>query len=161
MNVPERITVRLKCDSKCDLSNIIVQLTVTTGKKNPYHILFPKTDESGLATLTRDEFIGQFTDHWEAGLMDHGGTPETAHSLVRIELYNPSWALKHRSSSLAWPLLKHQRTRWASRDEEYRYRTSSRNLEFAALPITVDLHEAHNIVLPVTPRPDTTGHHCE
>jgi hypothetical protein len=152
MNIPERVTVRVASTGETDLSGLIVELTVTSGQKNPYRIYFPKTDSSGLATLRREDFIGQFTDHWEAGLMDHNGTPESAESTVRVALYEPSWSLANRDAALAWPLLKHERTKWSSRDEQYRYRTSSRNLEFLASPITVDLETTNDIVLPVQPK---------
>ncbi|HEX7190120.1 MAG TPA: hypothetical protein VF381_00985 [Thermoanaerobaculia bacterium] len=143
------MTVRVAHTDETDLSGLIVELTVTTGRKNPYHIDFPKTDASGLAILTRADFIGQFTDHWESGLMDHSGTPESADSTVRVALYDPSWSLANRDAALAWPLLTHERTKWSSRDEQYRYRTSSRNLEFLASPITVDLARTNDVVLPV------------
>jgi hypothetical protein len=149
MNVPERMTVRVVSTDDSDLSGIIVELTVTTGRKNPYRIYFPKTDSSGAASLMRDDFIGQFTDHWEAGLMDHSGTPESADSTVRVGIYDPSWSLENRDAALAWPLLTHERSKWSSRDEQYRYRTSSRNLEFIASPIMVDLERSSDIVLPV------------
>jgi hypothetical protein len=149
MKLPEQVMVRVTCEGVSDLSSIIVELTVATGLKNPYRIYFPKTDSWGAATLTRDDFVGQFTDHWEAGLMDHSGTPETAEPTVRVGLYDPSWSLKNRDAALAWPLLKHERSKWSSRDEEYRYRTSSRNSEFLASPIMVDIEKTSDIVLPL------------
>jgi hypothetical protein len=149
MKVPERVTVHVVSPGESDLSDIIVELTVTTGRKNPYRIYFPKTDRSGAATLTRDDFIGQFSDHWEGGLMDHEGTPETAQSVVQVGLYDPSWSVANPDMALAWPLLKHERTKWSSREEQYHYRTSSRNAEFAVSPIAVDLQKTANIVLPV------------
>lgn len=149
MNVPERITVHVASSNESDLSGIIVELVVTAGQKNPYRIYFPKTDASGVATLTRDDFIGQFTDQWEAGLMDHSGTPQSADATVRVGLYDPSWSVKNREAALAWPLLKHERTKWASRDEQYRYRTTSRNDEFLVSPIVVDLEKTSDIVLPM------------
>lgn len=149
MKIPELITVHVESPGESDLSGIIVELMVTTGRKNPYRIYFPKTDGSGVATLTRDDFVGQFTDHWEAGLMDYSGNPESADSTVRVALYDPSWSLENRDAALAWPLLKHERTKCSSRDEQYRYRTSSRNKEFLVSPIMVDLESTSDIVLPV------------
>jgi hypothetical protein len=58
MKIPEEAKVRVVCDVEQDLSGVIVELTVSTGKKNPYSIYFPKTDRSGVAILTRDDFIG-------------------------------------------------------------------------------------------------------
>lgn len=149
MKLPERLTVRIECEGESDLSGIIVEMTVTTGRKNPYRIHFPKTDRFGWATLTRDDFIGQFTDHWEAGLMDHSGTLEDAHSAVQVGLYDPSWSVQNPKGALAWPLLKHERSKWFSRDEQYRYRTSTRNPEYVISPIVVDLEKTSDIVLPV------------
>jgi hypothetical protein len=81
--------------------------------------------------------------------MDHSGTPEEAQSVVRVELYDPSPALENPDAAMVWPLLKHERTKWSSRDEEYRYRTSSRNPEFLVSPIMVDLEQTSDIVLRV------------
>jgi hypothetical protein len=150
MNVPELITVRIVSSEDLDLSGIIVELTVTAGKKNPYHIYFPKTDRSGAATLTREDFIGQFEDHWESGLMDHGGAPESAESYVQVSLYDPSWSRANPKLALAWPLLKNERKKWLSREEEYESRISSRNGEFSASTMLVDLHQTQDIVLPVS-----------
>jgi hypothetical protein len=151
MIVPERIIVRVTCDYNADLSGLIVRMTVTAGLKTPYRILFPKTDGQGVAVLTRDDFVGQFKDHWEAGLMDHSGTPETASATVEVDLYDPSWSVKNRDMALAWPLLDHERTKWLSRTDEYSHRVSSRNLEFEATSILADLNVSTHIILPVRP----------
>ena len=49
-------------------------------------------------------------------------------------------------------LLTHERKKWSSREEQYRYRTSSRNTEFVVSPIDVDLEKTNEIVLPVKRR---------
>jgi hypothetical protein len=149
MNVPECTTVHVISPGESDMSGIIVELIVSTGHKNSYRIYFLKTDTSGVATLARGDFVGQFTDQWEAGLMDHSGTPEDAQSIVRVGLYDPSWSLENRDEAMAWPLLTHQRTKWSSREEQYRYRTSSRNCEFLVSPMMVDLESTADIVLPL------------
>jgi hypothetical protein len=149
MNVPKYTTVQVVSEEVSDLSDIIVELTVSTGRKNPYHIYFPKTDRSGVATLSREDFVGQFKDHWQSALMDHSGTPESADPVVRVTLYDPSWSIHNPALALAWPLLEHERTKWSSREEEYRSRVSSRGGDFIATPITVDLHETQDIVLRV------------
>lgn len=152
MNVPNKITVHITSAEESDLSGIIVEMAVTTGQKNPYLIYFPKTGRDGTATLTRKEFMGQFRDHWEFALMDHSGTLANADPRVRVSLYDPSWSIANRELALAWPLSKHDRTKWSSREEEYESRVSSRNFCFIATPITVDLHQTHRIVLPITRR---------
>ena len=157
MKIPERVRVRVHGEGEADLSDLIVELIITAGHKNPYRIYFPKTDQMGSATLTRDDFLGQFRDHWEAGLMDHDGTPEAATSLVRVALYDPRWSIENADAALAWPLLTHERTKWSSRDEQYRYRTSTRNTKFLASPVDVDLEKTNDIALPVKRRIPTTS----
>ena len=160
MKVPKRVIVHvISAFDDLSVSNIIVKLTVTTGLKNPYEIYFPKTDHSGAAVLTRNDFLGQFTDHWESGLMDHSGTPETAESTVRVGLYDPSWSVANPDRALAWPLMKHQRTKWSSREEEYQYRTTSRNDEFDFDPLTVDLEKITDFILPVRRKAKITSRH--
>jgi len=149
MKIPECIRVQVQCEGEADLSNLIVELTVRAGRKNPYQIYFPKTDHSGVATVTRDDFVGQFEDHWEGGMMDYDGTPETADSVVRVGLYDPTWSRDNVDAALAWPLLNHESTKWLSREEQYHYRTSTRNTEFVVTPIEVDLETTNEIVLPV------------
>jgi hypothetical protein len=82
--------------------------------------------------------------------MDHSGTPESADSVVQVALYDPSWSIQNPKLALAWPLLTHERTKWSSRDEQYRYRVSTRNSELIVSPITVDLEKTNEIVIPVT-----------
>jgi hypothetical protein len=159
MKIPEQIRVRIECETDCDLSSLIVELTVRAGRKNPYRIYFPKTDSSGTATLTRDDFVGQFRDHWEAGLMDHDGTPETADSVVRVGLYDPTWSRENPDAALAWPLLKHESLEWSSRQEQYLYRTTTRNTDYVVTPIEVDLETASEIALPVNRKLFTTSTH--
>jgi len=84
--------------------------------------------------------------------MDNDGAPETADSVVRVGLYDPRWSMENVDTSLAWPLLKHERTKWSSREEQYYYRTSTRNGEFVVTPIEVDLEKTHEIILPVKRR---------
>lgn len=81
--------------------------------------------------------------------MDHAGSAETADPIVRIGVYDPSWSSGTEMRRLRGRLLSRQRTKWASREEQYRYGTSSRNLEFMAKPTTADLEKAEEIILPV------------
>src|SRR5437773_1103823 len=141
MKLPERISLRISCRGATDLSGLIAELIVSSGKKNPYRIYSPKTDYFANATLIRNDFIGQFQDHWESGLTDRAGDIESAEAVVRVDLYDPRWSIQNRDRALAWPLLPYEQTKWASREEQYRYRTSSRNLEFIASPINVDLEK--------------------
>jgi hypothetical protein len=149
MRVPELLRVQLRADPEADLSGLIVELRVTTGFKNPYYILFPKTTAEGEAELSRADFVGQFKDHWESGLMDYQGGPDDALSMVRVSLFDPGPSLADPRSALAWPLFKHEATKWRSREEEYAYRISCRNASFESIPLAVDLHATAAIVLSV------------
>ena len=152
MNVPERLTVQLQSQSADDLSGLIVEFKVIAGRKNPYFIRFPKTDSFGRAELTRDEFIGQFKDHREMGLMDYDGSIESASPVVEASLFDPAWSINNRKLALAWPLLAHERAKWSSREQEYAYRISCRNPLFAAEAARADLSESQQIRLQIEPR---------
>ena len=152
MLVPEKIVVRIKSNSAVPVADLIVHLRVQAGTKNPYFILFPKTNAHGTAELTRDDFVGQFKDHWESGLMDYNGSLESASPQVEAALFDPTWSIENRRLAMAWPLLAHERTKWSSRQEEYEYRVSSRNLAFSLTPTIVDLEGTPTIDLIVHPR---------
>ncbi|HUR83547.1 MAG TPA: hypothetical protein VM733_22515 [Thermoanaerobaculia bacterium] len=158
MKTPEQIRVRIECPDEDDLSGIIVEMLVHAGGKNAYRIYFPKTNTLGVTTLTREDFNGQFKDHWEGGVMDHEGTLDTADPVVSFGLYNATWSIENRDAALAWPLLTHERTRWFSREEQYFYRTSTRNKDFVVVtPIKVDLERTSDVVLPLRRKIDAIG----
>jgi len=73
MKLPQIISIQAKGESLQGVSGLIFELGVTSGTKNRYPIIFPKTDRSGVAYLTCDEFRDQFKDHWKEGLMDYNG----------------------------------------------------------------------------------------
>lgn len=139
MNVPESITAHVVTPDGDGVERVVLELEVRAGRKNPYHIHFPATDRHGKAELLHDDFIGQFEDHWEAGLMDHDRTLETAASVVEVRLFDPTWLRANRNLALAWPLFKHEQKKWRSREEEYLYRSSCRNSEFTGRAQLVDL----------------------
>jgi hypothetical protein len=149
MNIPETIFAQVSCKSCTDLGDIIIQLKVKAGRKNPYYIYFPKTESSGKTSLTRDDFIGQFKDHWEMGLMDYDGTPETANSVVEFTLFDPTWLVENKKLALVWPLLNHEKTKWKNRGQQYTFMTNCRNLEFKCRSIKVDLTKTDQIKLEI------------
>jgi hypothetical protein len=127
MKLPDIITIRAKGKLGIDLSGIIFELCVTSGTKNRYYIIFPKTNAQGVAQLTSEEFHGQFEDHWEEGLMDYNGTVETAVPTVTVQLLEKSRIEQHLHLLRAWPLLKNERKCWKSREEKLQYWLSCRN----------------------------------
>ncbi len=86
MQVPDVLTVHISTDRSADLSGIIVVLTVSSGRKNPFRILIPKTDARGEAQLSRADFLGQFDDHRNTFPMDYDGAIESASSTVEVSL---------------------------------------------------------------------------
>ena len=119
MELPENLHAQLRCATPDDLSGLILEIRVTTGTKNPYYILFPKTDADGRAALSRSEFLGQFHDHWESGLMDYQGDVADASSTVEVALFDAERYRANEDVVRLWPLLKHERTKWASRREAF------------------------------------------
>ena len=149
MKVPEKIYIQLSCDKKVDLSGIILDIKITAGRKNPYYVTTPKTDKAGKSILTNEDLKGQFEDFWERALMDYDGNLEVAEPIVEVSLWDPTWYRENKGSHFAWDLLKGEKKKWKSREEEYNYKISCRNDEFEADPIRVNLHETNTISLKV------------
>jgi hypothetical protein len=145
MIVPDVVTLQLVSADAVDLSGVIVAVTISTGRRNPRHVYFPKTDAVGASALAGHDLVGQFEDGTEADLMGSWGTIADAASEVRINLYDPARILAMPELALSWPLLPHQRKKWSSRADEYSYRSSCRNLLFSAEAIVVDLHMTNHI----------------
>ncbi len=142
---------RLSSSPPAALGDIIVQLEVHAGRKNPYHVLFPKSDASGEAVLTRDDFVGQLNDHWEMALLDYDGNLETAEPVVSGSLFDPTRATENRAMALAMPLLEYERIKWASREQEYEHRIGCRNLIFSAKAVAVNLEHIPIVELQLVP----------
>ena len=153
MKIPERITVRLVSADREDLSDVIVQMVVSTGQRNPRHIYFPKTDAAGQAMIERADFLGQFGDATESDLMGSWGDVNDVLATVEVSLYDPTPAILAGKSE--WPLFKHEKTKWSSRATEYAYRTSCRNPYFTAKRVHVDLHQTSDFELAVHARGKT------
>lgn len=134
MILPAEIRLQASCHGSTDLSGLIFELTLHSGTKNKFHIYFPKTDSSGLAVLTSDDFKGQFADHFEMGLMDYNGTIETADQRVTLTLFDRVKMAKNKANIAVWPLLRHERAQWRSRDDKLEYFLSARNDEFVVSP---------------------------
>jgi hypothetical protein len=152
MKFPEKVTVQLVSDSPDNLGGVIVILKVKSGTKNPYYIQFPKTNLQGAAELTQDDFVGQFMDHHEEGLMDYNGTIEIAEPIVEVSLFDPTWSINNKKLALAWPLFKYEATKWKTREEEYNNRITCSNREFSANPLGIDIENTDPIELKVVRR---------
>lgn len=152
MRVPKRISVGVTSIDAVDLGSLIVQITIDPGHRNPYRILLPKTDSAGKSEINRDEFIGQFDDHLEIGLMDHAGPLHRLRPTVDMSLFDDSWWRENKGLALEWPLLTHESRIWSSRQQHYDYITSSNNRAFECRPARVNLHETAIVQLAVTIR---------
>jgi hypothetical protein len=152
MRLPATISVRLHSEDANSLHDLIVQMKVVAGTKNPRFILFPKTDDAGFAQLSAEDFQGQFDDHLESGLMDYNGDVSGASPIVELSLFDVAWSRENRDLALAWPLLRHERSKWQSRAQEYEYRISCRNADFIAAPVSANLSESSHLSLVVRTR---------
>lgn len=153
MNLPDIIYAELSCNN-CNNSNnlmdIIIQIKIKAGNKNPYFIYFPKTDAFGKTFLKKEDLIGQFQDHWEMALMDYNGSLETASSKIEVNLFDPTWFIKNKKLAMAYPLLKNELNKWINREQQYEYMITCRNLQFNCKSIVIDLNKTDHIVLKVT-----------
>ena len=143
MKVPDRVTLQLLSDPDEDLTNIIVELTVSTGQRNPRRIQFQRTDSAGRSSIDRHDFLGQFSDATDTDIMGSWGSIEDAFPTVEVSLHDTSYALA--AGSRTWPLGKYEKTKWPSVAAEYAYRTACRNREFRADTIFVNLYERNDI----------------
>lgn len=149
MELPDNISVQVLDNSEKGVEGIIVELKVVAGTKNPYTILSSKTDKNGTTQISKSDFIGQFEDHWEMGLMDYNGNIEIANNNIEVYLYNPELALENKDSCMAWPLLKNEIPLWNSRAEKYEYITSCNNSKYKAKNRTINIGESNNIIVKV------------
>ena len=149
MTLPPQIELRAKCTEVSDLSDIIFEMQITAGSKNPYRILFPKTTADGRSALSGSEVAGQFQDHWEMALMDYDGTLDQAAELVTLRLFDPALVRERYNELLGWPLFTSERRRWKSRREFLDDLLSCRNEQFTFSGISVRLPESALIYLPL------------
>ena len=149
MTLPPQIELRARCSEASDLSDIIFEMQITAGSKNPYRILFPKTTRDGRAVLIASEIVGQFADHWEMALMDYNGTLEDAVEVATLRLFDPASVREHYADLLAWPLFTHERSRWDSRREFLDDLLSCRNEQFTFSGLSVRLPESPLVYLPL------------
>jgi hypothetical protein len=130
MRLPPIIELKVECPQQGDLSGLIFELLVTTGSKNPFRIHFEKTSENDTTRITAEDFCGQFNNHFDMASMDYDGSIETAADVMTIRLFDERPMMEHREELLRWPLFKHERTVWESREEFISYFLSCRNREF-------------------------------
>jgi len=149
MKLPKKIYLQIRCEKETDLNGLIVQLKVRAGRKNPYYIFFPKTDINGEAALTQDDFIGQFDDHFETGLMDYDGSIEIAEPEIEVSLFDSTLMMKNKKLAMAWPLLKNEKSKWSSRKEQYSYMVSCANSRFKMKPFFFNVEEYDSITVDV------------
>jgi hypothetical protein len=149
MMLPPQVELRASCSDASDLSDIIFEMQITAGSKNPYRILFPKTTPDGRSTATACEIADQFKGHWEMALMDYNGTLDQAVDVVTLRLFDPVSVREHYDELLAWPLFTHERSRWPSRREFLDDLLSCRNEQFAFSGLSVRLPETSIVYLPL------------
>jgi len=158
MNLPESIGIEVKDKSGRPIEGIIIEIRIESGTKNSYKILSPKTGLDGKTQITRSDFIGQFEDHWEMGLMDYNGTIESANQNVEAYLYDPGWAIENKGLCLAWPLLKNEVPLWGSRTEKYEYLISCVNSKYKTKQQKINISIVNNINLKIKDALPSSAH---
>jgi hypothetical protein len=131
MDLPKELALQAVAEDIGDLSGLIFGMRITTGRKNPYHIYFPKTDQLGRSTLARHDIEGQFADHWASALMDHSGTIQEASQETVFYLFAPEAMRRNIGLISAWGLLPHEATIWRTRRDVTEYFLSCRNEQFS------------------------------
>ena len=152
MDIPLRLELTLVSNEAMPPAGLIVGMRVSAGTKNPYHILFPKTDAAGRTALDKSEVVGQFKDHWEEGLMDFNGSIESAAQAVTFFLFDVRDFKANLKTALAWPLLAHEKTTWASRTEKAEYLLSCRNAKYRLPETTLEIPQDGLLQLQVSRR---------
>jgi hypothetical protein len=127
MGLPPSVDLRVRDASGHEATDLIFSMLISTGRKNPYSIYFPKTDAHGRAFLSARAVRGQFEDHWAEALMDHSGTLDEARQDVTFVLFDPKRLRENIVLASASPLLPYEKTVWASRAQRIDYLLSCRN----------------------------------
>lgn len=151
MKTPFTVSVQLTSSPGVVLGDLIVRMSVRAGRKNPYSILFPKSDADGLAVLDDLEVAGQIADHNEYALMDYDGSMASADPVVGVELFDPTWLQQHKEVAIAAPLRPNEAKHWRSAAARYQYLLSCRNRQFRSDQVEVDIAAVPHFRLPVTP----------
>lgn len=131
MELPSIVDIFVTDHVGIPVPNLIMGMRISVGNKNPYRIYFPKTNFAGHSSLSADDIAGQFKDHWEEGLMDYNGTLENADQSVDLFLPDVRLIRSGQRAFLVWPLLTHEKTAWASRQEKLDYFLSSANEHYS------------------------------
>lgn len=152
MKVPDKIYIDLVSDEKINLSGIILQLKIIAGRKNPYYIYTPKTNLEGKSELQKEDLIGQYDDHWESGQMDYDGYLKDANPIIEVTLYDKTWWRENKELVLAWTLLKNEKLKWKSKDEQFNYMISCTNDQFEASPLKININKTDTIRMKIKQR---------
>ncbi len=139
MKLPEKIDIQVVCDGESNLDDIIIQMTVLAGTKNPFLIDFPKTNKEGKTSITAVDFKDQVDVQYEMGLMDYNGSIETASQIVSIDLDSRYKNKLFIEISRKGYLNGYERLKWASSDEMISYYLSCRNDKFYTKPQSAEI----------------------
>ncbi len=145
MIVPDKIYIELVSNKEEDLSGIILELKISTGRRNPRYITTPKTNRKGKSELSQEDLEGQFEDHWESGQMDYSGNLKDASPIIEVSLYDLARFRENKELFLAWTLLKNEKLKWKSKEEQCNYMISSMNDKFEANPLKINIHKTDTI----------------
>ena len=127
MKMPMQLSLAVHDRSGRPAAGLLISMRITTGQRNAYSILFPKTDETGATKLTAEQIRGQFEDCTSEDLMGHFGQLSDASQLVVLSLFDVKVLRENLSAAREWPLMPYEATKWVSRDAKLKYLLSASN----------------------------------
>ena len=151
MQLPSLLSLTVHDCRGRPVAGLIIAMRITTGQRNPYSILFPKTDETGATKLTAEEVQGRFEDCISEDLMGHFGTLSDASQTVVLSLLEINQLRENLSVLRNWPLMPYEATNWLSREAKLRYLLSARNSSYACQEVSLTLSPRGEIQLQVEP----------
>ena len=121
---------------------LVFSMRVITGQRNPYNILFPKTDVDGIAKLKAEDIQGQFEDCHSEDLMGHFGTLSDASQEVVFSLLDATVLRGSLPQATLWPLMPYEAKKWQSRQAKVQYLLSARNCSYERheVPLNLPVH---------------------
>jgi hypothetical protein len=152
MILPPVVTLRVLDSAGRAAQALVFSMRITTGQRNPFNILFPKTDVEGEARLNAEEIVGQFEDCFSEDLMGHYGALSDASQEVVFSLFDVHSLQSNLPLAAAWPLMPYEARTWPSREAKLKYLLSTRNRTYSCDAATVSLPAQGEVQLFVAPR---------
>lgn len=151
---PEKITIQLVDNQGAALKipGIFIAMKLKSANKNPYIIMLPFTNDSGVTTLLRSEVSEQIASTNSYFPMNYKGSIDECEPIVEFNLFDNRQYKSALDKIRKSPLTKYEKKRWKSRQEVISYILSNKNDGWIAnrivdlsksdsnLPVSLELH---------------------